>query len=322
MVAHDVLTYLSAKDVNFPDIDVKITDYSYEEVDTLRYNPEYKIEYREGKKPTVSSDNPLFDENIFYNDFIKYSKPVDGKVSSLEVLAMYSVEPDWGMDTGLYLSPIQKLMGGSNGYRHMRYVLFYLIRAGVLKKQIRYFDSLSKIAFGKNDIYWGIRFSARTIHYLEDFLTPVHAKPCTESFIVKNILFPKKIFNIAFNYHINFEKLTGYHIWHSNPELIGAIENSKIREYRSLAGILSNTHLKTRLMFYPIFKELDRLWRKKMEAKPVIIETEEIQNNPEYSRVLKYSANWLEYSSSIVKGYIKNFLIPRLTESINGSKSI
>ncbi len=314
MVAHDVLTYLSAKAVNFPDTMVRITEYNYSDVDTIPYNPDYRLEYREGKRPTVTTEDPMYDENPFYNDFVKYSKPVNNTVSSLEVLSLYSVEPDWGMDFGLKLSPIQKFMGGSNGYRHMRYVLFYFIRAGLLKEQIKYFDRLSKIAFNKKDTYWGLRFSARAIHYLEDYLTPVHAKPSSEIFIVKNILSPKKIFNISFNYHMNFEKLTGYHIWHGNEMLIKAIKKSELKNYDSLNKILMFTHMKVRRLFYPIFKELNKLWKKEMLNKLLIITNKDARDTKKYKKVLEYSSEWLEYSSSIVKGYIKNFIIPRFKE--------
>ena len=316
MVAHDVLTYLSAIAADFPDINIKINKYNYSDIDTQEYNPNYKLEYREGQRPTVNCDDPMYDENPYYDDFIKYHRPVNNTVSSLEVLALYSVEPDWGMDLNLHLSPLQNLMGGSTGYRHMRYVLFYMLRAGLTKKQFYYFNSIAEEAFKRGDPYWGIRFSARAIHYLEDFLTPVHSKPFTEFFLIKNLFKPAVIYNKGFNYHMNFEKLTGYHIWHGEQTLIDAIKSSPVRNIKNIKNLLNTSQYKIRMLFYPIFKEMERLWGNKMAAPRYSIKIEEIKNNTRYKKIFELSARWLYYSSSIIKGYIKNILVPRFNKYI------
>ena len=313
MVAHDVLTYLSAKSVGFPDFEVKISPYNYQDVDKQIYNPDYKLEYREGKSPAVYAKEPMYDETDYYSSFINYHVPDKGMVSSIEVLSLYSAEPDWGMDQNLNLSYLQKLMGGSQGYRHMKYVLFYIIRSGIVSKQIIYFTNLAKIAFNRNDKYWGIRFFGRAIHYLEDLLTPVHSKPFPEYFIFKNIFSPKKIYIKSFNYHMNFEKLIGYCLWHNNHDLIRAINQSPIRNLKNLDSLYySLKHYKIRFISRKLFREMETIWGNKMGEKIYKIEKDEIEDSLFNSNLLKLSIDWLTYSASFVKGYIKTFVLPEL----------
>ena len=313
MVAHDVLTYLSAKSIGFPEIDVKITPYTYADAENQKYNPNYSLEYREGDTPVAHSQDSMYDESEYYSNYIKYHSPIDGMVSGIEVLSLYSAEPDWGMDQNLKLSFLQRLMGGSQGYRHMRYVLFYFIRAGIVNKQIIYFNNLAKTAFNKNDKYWGLRFSARAIHYLEDLLTPVHSKPFPELFLLKNIFSPKKIYFKGFNYHMNFEKLIGYYLWHGNSDLTNTIITSPVKNLNSLKLLcLTLKHSKIRFLLNKLFKEMDKIWGNKMGEKEYKLRKSEIEDSLFNKNLLKLSVEWLNYSASVVKGYIKKFVLPEL----------
>ncbi len=103
MIAHDVHTYISARSVGLRDMPVRITPYTYHGVDRDAYNPSYWWEMREGALPVTVSDHPVKDEREYYNPYVVYHQPEDGHVSALEVLALYSAEPDWGMDEGLQL---------------------------------------------------------------------------------------------------------------------------------------------------------------------------------------------------------------------------
>jgi hypothetical protein len=99
-------------------------------------------------------------------------------LSAREVLAGYAGEPDWGMDKGLDAARDQLLMGGkdpkmtsSQGFRHMSF-LGGLLGQGPDRAQ-RFFD-LGARAIEKGHSYWGFRFVAWGIHYLQDMGTPVH----------------------------------------------------------------------------------------------------------------------------------------------------
>lgn len=99
-------------------------------------------------------------------------------VSAREVLAGYSGEPDWGMDKGLDAARDQKLMGGtdpkltsSQGFRHMSFLAGLF---GQAPRRAQLFFDLGARAIEKGHSYWGFRFVAWGLHYLEDMGAPVH----------------------------------------------------------------------------------------------------------------------------------------------------
>jgi hypothetical protein len=306
MVAHDVLTYMSARSVGFEPEMVKITQYSYGDVDKGPYNARFTSEMREGKRPTVTASDPLYDENEYYANFVRYTRPNSVHVPGLEVLALYSAEPDWGMDFNLKLSPLQKLTGESQGYRHLRYGLFFF-RAGVAHLRAVYFTELARTAFQRDDPYWGIRFSARAIHYIEDVLTPVHTKPFSEAYALKNLLFPKKLYFTAQNYHLNFEGYTAYRLWGGDHRFITAIERAEPFAIDDLKKDLLMSSRRIRRLFYPIFQECRRLWGGSMERGPVKLLEADLKNITPSERFEESVTRWLGISASFVKGYILQY---------------
>jgi len=312
MIAHDVLTYVSALAVGFPLEMVEITPYTYDKLDAMTFNPEYVPEMREGLRPTVSSEDPRFDEDEYYADFVKYSKPVRGKVPAVEVLSLYSAEPDWGMDDGLRLSPFQVLTGGSQGYRHLRYSL-YGFRVGMVKKMIFYFNKLADEAFFRDDPYWGLRFSARAIHYLEDFLTPVHLKPFTETYILKNLFSLKGIYFTTYNYHLNFERVVAFRLWHGEKRLISAIENAPPFTGKNFQREVKKSSSQMRKLFYSIFEKCEKMWGRSMSETFLKVPVNAVQQiNPH--ELTPLIIKWLTLSSSMIKGYILRYVMPKVID--------
>jgi hypothetical protein len=311
MLAHDVLTYLCARSSGIGEEEVRISLYSYKDTNSLLLCPDYELETREGDRPVVESSDPQYDESEYYSDFIKYSKPINGLVSMIQVLSLYSVEPDWGMDSGLKLSPLQLLTGGSQGYRHLRYGLFFL-RAGIVHRMALHYFSLAQTAFHKSDIYWGIRFSACAVHYIEDLLTPVHTKPFTEMYFFKKLFQAKDLYFITFNYHLNFERYVAYHLWHGNRRYTDTIEEARPLELQDLKNNLLPGSRKARKLFPVIFEECKRLWGDTMKNGFVKISKEDIKRISTSERFQESVLSWLEYSASFVKGYIKRYIIPFL----------
>lgn len=119
------------------------------------------------------------------------------RLSAKQVLAGYSGEPDWGMDKGLDASRRQGLMGGtdakqtsSQGFRHLSF-LFGKLGQGPQRAQL-FFDLGAK-AIEKGHAYWGFRFVAWGLHYLEDMGTPVHTNilPTSKYIRLKGMFRPK-----------------------------------------------------------------------------------------------------------------------------------
>jgi hypothetical protein len=314
MIAHDVLTYLCGRDVGLSDKPIRITPYTYGDMDTALYNSDFPLEMREGKRPTVTSEEPEYDENDYYTPFVHYDEPRDGTVPAIQVLSLYSVEPDWGMDFGLRLSPLQSLMGGSQGYRHLRYSLCFL-RAGVAHKRTLYFHSLSNRAFRSGDVYWGVRFAARAIHYIEDMLTPFHTKPFPESFLLKKMLNPKGLFFITYNYHMNFERFSGYHLWHGRRDFIDPIQAAQVFPIRRLGSVLFRNWNRMRALFYPLFRECRKLWGDTMINGPFRLNRDDVARINPHGPLLEATQKWLESAASVVKGYIVQYVIPSMKDA-------
>lgn len=309
MIAHDALTALCAFALGPGNMASRITPCDHSNDDCGPYNPSWVARFREGGKPTVTSEDPNLDENEYYPDRAQYSVPNTGGVPWVEVLSLYSAEPDWGMDDCIRLSPLQRLMGGSQGYRHMRYKLFCL-RVGMPQERALCFHRLADSAFKKGDIYWGVRYSARALHYIQDILSPFHTKPFPEWYLFLKLFHPRELYYTTYNYHLNFERLMGYHLWHGEPWVVNCIEDAGVRQVRSLGGDLLRVSGRVRRLSYPLFRECRRLWGRSMGSGFYKITREEIERLELPLRLTELTCRWLEIAASFVKGYIRTYVLP------------
>jgi len=138
--------------------------------------------------------------HLLLSNQLKFDFPLGEKgrtVSAREILTGYSGEPDWGMDKGLDVSRHQKLMGGtdpkqtsSQGFRHMS---FLLGKMGEAPKRAQLFFDLGAKAIEKGHEYWGFRFTAMGLHYIEDMGTPVHTNmlPTLKYIRLKGMIRPR-----------------------------------------------------------------------------------------------------------------------------------
>ncbi len=185
---------------SFPGIEV--TPYTYQGIDQDEYNPKFVIKYVE--------------------------EEIGEKVKASDILINYSDEPDWDLDTNLELNKLQALTGGSQGYRHMYFSVFAgLLKAGDAPKRANHFFEMSKIAFGKGDNYWGFRFAARAIHYLEDISQPYHTYPAPLDVLFKKFFNVKKLTVLVTNAHYGFEDFNGYLFEHKKDEFYNLLPEVK-----------------------------------------------------------------------------------------------
>lgn len=185
---------------NFPEIEV--TPYTYQEIDQDEYNPAFIIKY--------------------------VNEEIGEKVKASDILIKYSDEPDWDLDTNLKLNKMQALTGGSQGYRHMYFSVFGgLLKAGAAPQRANHFFEMSKVAFERDDNYWGFRFAARAIHYLEDLSQPYHTYPAPLGVLFKKFFKVKKLTILITNAHYGFEDFNGYLFKHKKEEFYGIIPKVK-----------------------------------------------------------------------------------------------
>jgi hypothetical protein len=136
--------------------------------------------------------------------------------SPFEILVGYAMEPDWGMDQELKVSWQQRFMGGytglsSQGYFHMYYpaVTLHLpvpvLSMGVAPKRSEQWMQMGREAFARGDEYWGWRFTAWALHYLEDVAQPYHSTQTHRRFIRPKSLIQGTT-NCTSNFHLLFER--------------------------------------------------------------------------------------------------------------------
>ena len=218
---------------NFPEIE--ITPYIYEDIDQDEYNPEFVIKYVEGK--------------------------IGEKTKASDILINYSDEPDWDLDTNLELNKLQALTGGSQGYRHMYFSVFSgLLKAGDAPKRANHFFEMSKAAFGRDDSYWGFRFAARAVHYLEDLSQPQHAYPVPFDVLFKKFFNAKKLTVLATNAHYGYEDFNGYLFEQKKVEFYNLLPEVKTVKVDDVAGSAIKLSKEARKDFTPSYRETMKLF--------------------------------------------------------------
>jgi len=200
--AHREMTEIILKDLDWLKNYKYITVTAYTYHDTSPYNPSYIIPYR-GEK-------------------------IGDKIDAVTIISRYVTEPDMGMDDNINLNSMQKLTGGSSGWRHQYYILFGgTLKLGEAPKRIIHFWNLAKEAFQKNDYYWGFRFFAYSLHYLQDLTQPFHAYPMPLGNAIGNIFNIDKLIAQGENHHYTLEDYQEWQIINNNPIYIQTLKKAK-----------------------------------------------------------------------------------------------
>ena len=265
---------------NFPEIEV--TPYTYEDIDQDEYNPEFVIKYVEGE--------------------------IGEKVKASDVLKNYSDEPDWDLDTNLELNKLQALTGGSQGYRHMYFSVFAgLLKAGDAPKRANHFFEMSKSAFGKGDNYWGFRFAARAIHYLEDISQPYHTYPAPLDVLFKKFFNVKKLTVLVTNAHYGYEDFNGYLFEHKKDEFYNLLPEVKTVKMDNVADSAIKLSKEARKDFTLSYRETMQLFPVlDNDQELLILEEQEIvriANSPDSQELI----NLMKKDILLGLGYLNGF---------------
>jgi hypothetical protein len=284
---------------DLPNIDKKvlITEYSYEE--ERQYNLEYlSLTDVAGKREFFSPNG----DGVFPPD----PPPVDNSLPVWQILTIYSPEPDNGMDEGLDLSPLQGLIGNSQGVRHMRYKIGFL-KAFEGDKSFLYFVELSKQAFEKNDEYWGYRFLARALHYIEDLSQPYHNAPGS-FFEMIGAAFSKNMSGKLNNAHYLMDDYLVYLLYYSDnaaKEIILGAEPIFFDSYEDyVQEIMNYSHSK----FSLIHSEIKAQFGESLNDYVTIEQIRKMDEEGKLSKLKGETLSILSYSSSIIKGFLIDFL--------------
>ena len=264
----------------FPEIEV--TPYTYEDIDQDEYNQEFIIKYIEGE--------------------------IGGKTKASEILINYSDEPDWDLDTHLELNKLQALTGGSQAYRHMYFSVFKgLLKAGDAPKRANHFVEMSKMAFEKGDNYWGFRFAARAVHYLEDLSQPLHAYPVPLDVLFKKFVNVKRLTILATNAHYGYEDFNGYLFEHQKDEFYNLLPEAKTVKVDDVADSAIKLSKKARKDFTLSYREIMKLFPALDNKKELLLleeqEIRKITNSPDSQELI----NLMKKDILLGLGYLNGF---------------
>ncbi len=160
---------------------------------------DYKVSYAEGAtyhfevewsrgishqiiSPVVSAQNP---------------QGLGKQVKPLDVLSIYSDEPDWNMDDDVPQLKGKGISEAGEGtatrtLRHFWYEgeTSFGVEFGKdqqTDRRAQLFYELSLIAFSVDEPYWGYRFLANALHYIQDMTQPFHTKALISDSLVDKI---------------------------------------------------------------------------------------------------------------------------------------
>lgn len=266
---------------------IKVTEYTYSERDPGPYHPDYRPPY--------------------------IDRLVGSTTTAREILIRYVDEPDWGMDEGLELSPLQSLAGGSKGYRHQKYFFFRALRVGEAPKRAAHFYEMARVAFKKKDPYWGFRFLARALHYVEDLGQPYHTNPLLwrQVWTVKGDF--KKLVTLCSNMHFHYEAYVSHQLTKEaatgEGKWIAALRDTQPAEVvdaESAAFALADYSQRKSTT---LLDACERFWPKKVksvkEIVPIRVETlEPDEPPPSWGTIQEITDYQLRATAMMVKGLL------------------
>jgi len=204
--SHEYITYFAVQAfeeiMGLPPVPVKPNPFIHNT--GWPVGPEHIDLYKEAFTDARRIDPLLaFDYGCRNGDFSP-EPPVNETADPWKVLVIYSTEPDLNLDCGLFLHKRQKIMGGSHGWRHMRFrILSY--RIGMAPESFRRHREMAAQAFEEGNDYWGWRMLSRCTHYLADLGNPFHVKAAPDGYVLRKILSSHELFRTASAIHTGYE---------------------------------------------------------------------------------------------------------------------
>ncbi|WP_231556573.1 MULTISPECIES: hypothetical protein [unclassified Thermotoga] len=301
------MTYYIVKDI-VPDEMVTITPYNYQE--NRVYNLSKLVLEDVCGQDTISAwEGAILPPN---------PPPEDGKVPAWQILTVYSSEPDWGMDQGIDFPPYVKLvknitkmdLNTTAVHRHSKWSILGL-EFFEADKSFYYFHDMAKEAFKRGDRYWGYRFLARALHYIEDLSQPYHNKPADVGEIIK-ALWNGSIRTMMENAHYAYDRFLAYLIYSGDAETISTIENAKPVFVESEWHLVQKVRKIALDYFTIVHEEIKRLFGEKLYKKvgtvSFIDEYRKMEECNQLDTLKKHTLSILSRVSSLLKGYLISFL--------------
>lgn len=258
------------------------TEYTYGQVDTQPYGPNFRCRQLE-----------------------------KGPVTAAWILSKYVCEPDWNMDTDLDISSWQWATGGSHGWRH-GFRKMGPMRFGVAPQRAQYFYDLAQVAYKQNDYYWAFRFLARSLHYIEDAGQPLHSLAIPmRDFIFRYVFDIKYAGTAAANLHHAMENFIAYALRNDQPLLLEALQGDNRQVVTNVVKATEKLNGKNSKLAIRILNATVKQW-------PHLISREEVRltqadfkvalHSEAGMELIKLAATALQETKAVVAGVIFQFL--------------
>lgn len=302
---HEVYTFFVVKALRSERIDldklIPVTRYSYRE--SRLYNSRYYF------VDDFAGERKFFDP-LGDGETPPDPKPTEGKLPAWQILTIYAQFPDFGMDEGLELSPLQALIGNSQGVRHMRYKLGP-IEAFEGHASFLYFAEMSLTAFRGGDEYWGYRFLSYALHYLQDLFQPYHASPGT-FFEVLQSIFDKKARAVLNNAHMTYDNYLIYLLLYSNrkEDVREIIEKTPaLRVPTDWSQLVNEVMMYAYASFPAIHNEVKKAFGDIIREKvPSIEDFRFLEESGTLDSLYRRTVDIVRVMTAVHKGFIINFL--------------
>jgi hypothetical protein len=130
--------------------------------------------------------------------------PTDRAIEPWKILVLYSTEPDLHPDCDLNLHRLQKITGGSHGWRHMQFNDLG-VTIGAVSESFRKHREMALQSFCLGNDYWGWRYLSRATHYLADMGHPFHVCAAPRGYLIRNLLNFRELFKTVSALHTGYE---------------------------------------------------------------------------------------------------------------------
>jgi hypothetical protein len=251
-------------------------------------------------------------------------------LSAREILARYVAEPDWGPDQELRYSWQQRFMGGYTGmssraYFHMYYPAFTVhapipgIPMGGAHRRVALWYEESRRAFARRDPYWGFRYLACALHYIEDVGQPFHSTQTSIHFV--DFLHPiSGTTQITANYHGVYEAWVWRQMQHEQAAeraggkgklgLLATLRGSEEDLYpnigRYVKGVASRTHRVCASLVRAGIAFFDRRFMQPKDNQPTEKDVEQLEPEAARKALLEPTYVALTATARSIRGFLND----------------
>jgi hypothetical protein len=297
---HDIFTFL---------VVTSIPGFDYNKYAELReYNYVEKRNYKSGK---YSTEELLLNKKgeLRVPDELSSSvhlKTISGiSIPVWMILTEYVTFPDNGMDMVPGAMPIELFIGETQANRH-GYVKIQAFEFFEGNKSFVHFMDLSRQAFLRKDFYWGYRFFAYSLHYLEDLMQPYHVRPGTVPEMIVAV-FDKNTRKMLTNAHELYDMYLEYLM------LFSKNKHDLLRVIRETKPIIMNVP-DDRLIyeaivysysnFFKVHNEIKKIFGSRLYESVSMKDFVDKENSRELDNLYEITCGIVQTMAGVIKGLI------------------